>query len=152
MASPREVRLAARRDRSAPIVAALKPWLEAQLSHLSSGSRLAEHIRYALRHWDGLIRFLDDGRLELDTNPVENLIRPIALTRKNALFAGHEVGAENWALLASLLATCKLSAVDPAAYVAATLQAIVDGHPQSAIDDLTPWRFAPAAPPSSRAA
>ena len=149
---PPEVRLAARRDRSAPIVAALKPWLEAQLSHLSSGCRLAEHIRYALRHWDGLIRFLDDGRLKLDTNPVENLIRPIALTRKNALFAGHEVGAENWALLASLLATCKLSAVDPAAYVAATLQAIVDGHPQNAIDDLMPWRFAPAAPPSSRAA
>lgn len=149
---PPEVRLAARRDRSAPIVAALRPWLEAQLSHLSSGSKLAEHIRYALSHWEGLTRFLHDGRLELDTNPVENLIRPIALTRKNALFAGHEVGAENWALLASLLATCKLTAVDPAAYVAATLEAIVEGHPQSAIDDLMPWRFAQTTVPSSRAA
>ena len=149
---PPEVRLAARRDRSAPIVAALRPWLEAQLSHLSSGSKLAEHIRYALSHWEGLTRFLHDGRLELDTNPVENLIRPIALTRKNALFAGHEVGAENWALLASLLATCKLSAVDPAAYVAATLEAIVEGHPQSAIDDLMPWRFAQTTVPSSPAA
>ena len=58
---------------------------------------LATDIRYALSHWAGLTRFLDDGRLELDTNPVENTIRPVVLTRKNALFAGHEVGAENWA-------------------------------------------------------
>lgn len=149
---PPEIRLTARQASSAPIVAALRPWLEAQLSHLSKGSKPAEHIRYALGHWDGLTRFLGDGRLELDTNPVENLIRPIALTRKNALFAGHEVGAENWALLASLLATCKLNGVDPAAYVAATLRAIVDGHPQSRIDDLMPWRLAQATTLSSRAA
>ena len=64
-----------------------------------------------MAHWPGLIRFLDDATLELDTNPVENHIRPIALTRKNALFAGNEVGAENWAMLASLVATCKLSNV-----------------------------------------
>src|SRR5713226_6270424 len=67
---------------------------------LSSSSKLAEDIRYGLAHWEGLTRFLDDGRLELDTNPVENAIRPICLTRKNALFAGQDVGAENWALLA----------------------------------------------------
>ncbi|MBI3674363.1 MAG: transposase, partial [Rhizobiales bacterium] len=136
-----KVRLAARRAHSAAIVAALKPWFEAQLSLISSGSKLAEHIRYALGHWDGLTRFLDDGRLELDTNPVENLIRPIALTRKNALFAGHEVGAENWALLASLVATCKLNTIDPAAYIAATLSAIIEGHPKYRIDELMPWRF-----------
>ncbi len=78
---------------------------------------------------------------ELDTNPVENAIRPVALTRKNALFAGHEVGAENWALLASIVATCKLNDVNPAAYIVATLQTILDGHPQSRIEELTPWRF-----------
>lgn len=81
------------------MVAALKPWFEKQLSMISSGSTLAEDIRYALSHWQGLTRFLEDGRLELDTNPVENAIRPVCLTRKNALFARHEVGAENWALL-----------------------------------------------------
>ncbi len=64
----------------------------------------------------------------------------MALTRKNALFAGHEVGAENWALLASLVATCKLNGVDPVTYLAATLRAILDGHPQNRIDDLMPWR------------
>jgi hypothetical protein len=139
--APPAVRLAARQAHSAPIVAALKPWLEKQLSMISAGSRLATDIRYALDHWTGLTRFLEDGRLELDTNPVENAIRPVALTRKNALFAGHEVGAENWALLASLVATCKLNRVDPVAWIAATLQAILDGHPQSRIEDLMPWRF-----------
>jgi len=102
---------------------------------------LAEDIRYTLAHWPGLIRFLEDGTLELDTNPVENQIRPIALTRKNALFAGNEVGAENWAMLASLVATCKMSDVNPVDYLDATLRAILDGHPQSGIEDLMPWRF-----------
>ena len=64
-----------------------------------------------------------------------------ALTRKNALFAGHEVGAENWALLASIVATCKLNDVNPVAYLAETLRAIIDGHPQSQIEELMPWRF-----------
>ncbi len=136
-----EVRLAARRVASAQIVAALKPWLEAQLSRLPKGSQLATDIRYALGLWPGLTRFLEDGRLELDTNPVENQIRPIVLTRKNALFAGHEVGAENWALLASLVATCKMSSVDPVDYLTTTLRAILDGHPRSGIHDLMPWHF-----------
>jgi hypothetical protein len=77
----------------------------------------------------------------LDTNPVENQIRPIALTRKNTLFAGNEVGAETWAMLASLVATCKMSGVNPVDYLAGTLRAILDGHPQSRIEDLMPWRF-----------
>ena len=153
---PPEARRAARQA-SPPLLAALRPWLEAQPSHLSTGSKLGPaHPAHTLRHRNGLTRFLHDGRLELDTNPVETLIRPLATRRKTALFAGHEVGAENGAengaVLTSLLATCKLSGVDPAAHVAATLQAIVDGHPQSAVDDLTPWRFAHTTTPSSRAA
>jgi len=102
---------------------------------------MAEDIRYALGIWPGLTRFLEDGRLELDTNPVENQIRPIALTRKNALFAGHEVGAANWAMLASLIATCKMSDVNPIDYIARTLRAILDGHPRSRIEALMPWSF-----------
>ena len=94
-----------------------------------------------MAHWTGLIRFLDDGTLELDTNPVENQIRPVALTRKNALFAGNEVGAENWAMLASLVATCKMSDVNPVDYLAATKRDILDGHPQSGIEALMPWHF-----------
>jgi hypothetical protein len=134
------VRLAARREHAAPIISALKPWLETQLSRIPQKSQLAEDIRYTLGHWSGLVRFLEDGTLELDTNPVENQIRPIALTRKNALFAGNEIGAENWAMLASFVATCKLSGVNPVFYLAATLRAILNGHPRSRIEDLMPWR------------
>ena len=136
-----ETRLAARRDLSAPIVAAMKPWLETQLSRLSSGSKLAEHIRYTLGAWDGLVHFLDDGRLELDTNTIEDLIRPVALTRKNSLFVGHEIGAEHWELLASLVATCKINGVEPGAYMTATLVGIINGHPMKRIYDLMPWRL-----------
>lgn len=143
------IRLAARREHAAPVVAALKPWLKAQLSRIPQKSQLAEDIRYTLGIWPGLTRFLDDGILELDTNPVENQIRPIALTRKNALFAGNEVGAENWAMLASLVATCKMSGVNPVSYIADTLRAILDGHPKSRIEDLMPWHYAR---PSSLAA
>lgn len=146
-ASPGE-RLKARKEQAAPIVTAFRPWLEKQLSMISSSSTLAVDIRYALSHWTGLTRFLDDGRLELDTNPVENAIRPVALTRKNALFAGHEVGAENWALLASIVATCKLSDVNPVAYIAETLRAILDGHPQSCIGELMPWYFRTTSSPA----
>jgi transposase len=76
------VRLDTRREHTAPIIAALKPWLEAQLSGIPQKSQRAEDIRYTLGHWPDLIRFLDDDTLELDTNPVENQIRLIALTRK----------------------------------------------------------------------
>jgi transposase len=69
------------------------------------------------------------------------LLRPIALNRKNALFAGHDAGAENWATIASLIETCKLNAVDPLAYLTCTLSAIVNGHKQSQIYGLLPWNY-----------
>jgi len=137
-----EIRLKARRAHTAPVIEALKPWLETQLSRIPPKSRLAEDICYTLGLWPGLTRFLEDGTLEPDTNPVENQIRPVALTRKNALFAGNEIGAENWAMLASLVATCKMSDINPIDYLTATLQAILDGHPQNRIEELMPWNFA----------
>ena len=137
--SDQEARRAARQARSRPIVEALRPWLEAQLSRVSGKSRLAEAIRYTLKLWDGLTRFLDDGRIELDTNPVERAIRPIALTRKNALFAGSDNGAEHWAVISSLIETCKLNDLNPHSYLTGTLERILDGHPQSRIDELMPW-------------
>jgi transposase len=95
-----------RQERSRPIVAELEPWLREKLALLSQKSKLAQAIRYGLSHWDGLVRFLDDGRVEIDSNTVERSIRPLALTRKNALFAGSDGGAENWAVIASLIETC----------------------------------------------
>lgn len=135
------VRMATRREQSAPIVSALKPWLEIRLSRIPRDNPCWPRISATpSRDFPGLIHFLDDGRLEFDTNPVENQIRPIALTRKNALFAGNEIGAENWAMLASPVATCKMSGVNPVDYLAETLRAILDGHPGSRIEDLMPWR------------
>jgi transposase len=137
-----DARRAGRQKRSMPLVDDLRPWLERQLVRLSGRSRLAEAIRYMLKLWDGLVLFLDDGRLELDTNTVERAIRPIALGRKNALFAGSDRGGEHWATIASLIGTCRLNDVNPHAYLTDALECIVAGHPQSRIDDLLPWSYA----------
>jgi len=138
---PPETRRAIRQKLSRPLVEALRPWLEARLQEVSSTSELTRHIRYGLKRWEGLTRFLDDGRLEMDTNGVENAIRPVPLTRKNALFAGSDDGARTWARIASLIGTCKLNGVNPEAYIAATLRKILDQHMQSDIDSLMPWNF-----------
>jgi len=139
-------RRAARQERSRPIVDALAPWLREKLALISQKTKLAEAIRYALARWDGLTRFVDDGRIEIDSNVVERAIRPIALNRKNALFAGSDGGAENWAIVASLVETCKLNGVDPMAYLADVLTKIVEGHLASEIEQLMPWSYAaPAA-------
>jgi transposase len=138
---PADERRAERQERSKPIAQALEPWLRAKLEMVSQKSKLAEAIRYALARWDGLTRFLDDGRIEIDSNVVERSIRPIALNRKNALFAGSDGGAEHWAVLASLIETCKLNQVDPEAYLADVITRIVQGHPNSRLDELLPWAY-----------
>ena len=137
-------RRSVRQEKSRPIAEALKPWLTEKLSLISQKTKLAEAIRYALSRWEGLIRFIDDGRIEIDSNTVERSIRPIALNRKNALFAGSDGGGEHWAVIASLIETCKLNGVDPQAYLADILTRIVNGHPQARIDDLLPWNYTPA--------
>jgi transposase len=135
-------RRAVRQEKSKPLVLAFKSWLEQQLARVSAKATIAEDIRYALNHWDGLCRFLDDGRIELDTNIVERSIRPLVLNRKNALFAGHDQGAENWACIASLIETCKLHSVDPQAYIADVLTKLVNLWPASRLDELMPWAWA----------
>jgi transposase len=137
-----EERRAARQQRSKPLVLALKVWFEQQLTRVSAKAKIAEHLNYALNHWDGLTRFLDDGRIELDTNIVERSIRPIVLNRKNALFAGHDQGAENWACIASLIETCKLNGVEPQAYLTDVLTKLVNLWPASRLDELMPWAWA----------
>jgi len=89
-------RRSVRQQKSRQIVDALQPWLRAKLGLISQKSKLAEAIRYTLSRWEGLTRFIDDGRIELDNNTVERSSRPIALNRKNALFAGSDGGAEHW--------------------------------------------------------
>jgi transposase len=100
-------------------------------------------IRYALNHWQGLVLFLDDGRLELDTNTVERAMRPVALGRKNALFAGADSGGRHWATVASLIQTAKLNGIDPLAWLTDVLERIVSGRTkQNELHMLLPWNWA----------
>jgi transposase len=85
--------------------------------------------------------FLDDGRVEIDNNTVECAIRPIALNRKNAPFAGSDDRAEHWAVIASLIETCKLIEVEPHGYLADVITRIINGHPQSRLDEFVPWAY-----------
>jgi transposase len=130
-----------RQDRSRPIIDDLEPWLRAKLVLISQKTKLAEAIRYALWRWDGLTRFLDDGRIEIDSNVVERSIRPIALNRKNALFARSDGGCQHWAVIASLIETCKLNGIEPHAYLTDVITQFVNGHPNSRVDQLFPWAY-----------
>jgi transposase len=132
-------RRAVRQDRAKPVVEALKAWLLERLAEVSGKSVIAGAIRYALGLWDGLVRFLDDGRVEIDSNTVERSMRPIALNRKNALFAGSDEGGQNWALLASLIETCKLNRVNPQAWLTDVLSRLVNNWPNNRLDELMPW-------------
>ena len=138
-----DTRFTARQERSKPIIDQMKVWLRETRSRVSAKSPIGEALSYIAKHWEGLTVFLEDGRVELDSNSVERTIRPIALNRKNALFAGHEAGAQNWAILASMIETCKMNAVDPHAWLAHTLTAIASGHKQSNISSLMPWNYTP---------
>jgi transposase len=141
---PPDRRRAVRQARSAPLVEDFGAWLARIRARISAKSRLGQKLAYFANHWEGLCVFLDDGRVEIDSNAVENTIRPLSLQRKNALFAGHDEGAHGWARIASLIETCKLNGVDPLAYLTATLEAIAAGHPATLIDELMPWAFSPA--------
>ncbi len=140
-----EARRAVRQQKSKPLIGALKNWLEQILQQVPSGSSIAQAIRYGFNQWDGLLRFLDDGRIEIDSNTVERSMRPIALNRKNALFAGSDEGAENWAMLASLIETCKLHGINPQAYLTEVLTKLVNNWPNRRLGQLLPWIWAPEA-------
>jgi transposase len=132
-------RRAARQKHSKPIIDAFALWLAQHRARVSAKSPTGEALKYIAKYWDGLILFLSDGRIEIDNNTVERTIRPIALNRKNALFAGHDAGAQNWAVIASLIETCKLNGIEPHGYLSAVLTAIARGHKQTDINALLPW-------------
>jgi transposase len=133
-------RRSVRQARTAFLMVELKGRLDSTLAMISTQSSLAKAIRYSLGHWAGLTLFLEDGRLEVDSNTVERSMRPIALGRRNSLFAGDDGGAESWAILASLLQTAKLNEVDPYTWLNDTLERIVSGTVKShELDQLLAW-------------
>jgi transposase len=138
--SPPERRLAVRQAQSRPRFDALRKWLDVTLTELPRKSGTAEVIRYALARWQALGRFIDDGTIEIDNNAAERSIRPIAIGRKNWLFAGSDKGGERAAGILSLIETAKLGGIDPEAYLRTVLTKIAD-HPITRIDELLPWKL-----------
>ncbi|MBB3359580.1 MULTISPECIES: IS66 family transposase [unclassified Novosphingobium] len=128
-----------RNERSRVIIDDLHRHLEARACQVSAKAKLGEAIRYALTRWEGLSRFLDDGRIDLDSNSVERSIRPLALNRKNALFAGSDEGGDNWAVIATLIENCKLSGINPHTWLTKTLTKLANGHPANSVGQLMPW-------------
>jgi transposase len=138
-----------RDKRSRPLLGSLKQWLEETLVKLSRKSDTALAVRYALGRWEALLRYCDDGQLEIDNNAAERALRAVALGRKNYLFAGSDRGGESAAAIYSLIGTAKLNGIDPEAYLRNLLSSIAD-HPINRIEDLLPWNFARNAAKHSR--
>jgi len=137
-----EHRRQARQERSRPIVEGLHEWLLDHVERVSGASDLAKAMRYAIRHWPGLVAFLDDGRIEMDTNVVERAIRPHTLTRKNALFAGSDGGARHWSIAMTLIQTAKLNGVEPMAWLTDVLERVVSGSTKIRdLHTLLPWNW-----------
>jgi len=138
-----ETRRAARQNRAVPILDALRDWLTAQRRRLSSKNALAKAIQYALSRWEALTRYAGDGRLAIDNNVAERALRGIAITRKNFLFLGSDVGGERAAILYTVLESAKLNGLDPQTWLADVIDRMANGHPINRLSELLPWNWKP---------
>jgi transposase len=138
---PPSVRKAARMEKAKPKLDALAAWFDEQLKLIPGKSELAKAIRYARSRWEALTRYCAGGRLEISNNAAENAIRPLALGRKNWLFAGSDAGGERAAIFYTLIRSAKLNGIEPEAYLREVLTRIGE-HPVNAIDVLLPWNIA----------
>ncbi|MEB3422104.1 IS66 family transposase [Salipiger marinus] len=135
-------RLTVRRAESVVLMANLKQQLGEIRDAVSSQSSIGKAAAYTLKHWQGLTLFLQDGQVEVDSNIVERAIKPVCLTRKNALFVGSARGGESWAVLASLVNTCKMNDIDPETWLSDVLERIVSGRTTiNRPDELLPWTW-----------
>ncbi len=137
---PPDHRLRIRQAEALPLLLDLKAWLEATRTRLPGRSDVASAIRYALSRWAALVRYVEDGTIAIDNNPVERAMRPVALGRKNWLFAGSDAGGERAAAIYSLIGTAKLNGLDPEAYLRHVIGCIAD-HPVNRVDELLPWNI-----------
>lgn len=148
---PPDERREIRQARARPLLDSMHEWLQATLAKLSKKSAVAAAIGYALGRWPALVRYCDDGLLEIDNNAAERALRAVALGRKNYLFAGSDAGGERAAALYSLIGSAKLNGLDPEAYLRDVLTRIAD-HPVSHIEELLPWDLTAGTAAASTAA
>jgi transposase len=139
-----EARVALRQARAKPIFDDLEAWLHAQLPKISGKSPLAQAIRYALGRIPKARPYLENGHLELDNNTAERAVKPVAIGRKNWMFAGSQGGGKAMAIAFTLIETAKLNDVDPQAWLTWVLAQIAD-HKITRLDELLPWRYAATA-------
>jgi transposase len=142
---PADERRQARTTRARPLLESLHEWLQSTLAVVSRKSEIAAAIRYALGRWRALLRFSENGSIEIDNNAAERALRAVALGRKNYLFAGSDSGGERAAAVYSLIGTAKLNGLDPEAYLRKVLQRIAE-HPINRIEELLPWSISASLP------
>jgi len=133
-----EQRQRIRSERAQPLLNALHVWLRQCMEKLFQKSDVARAIHYALELWPSLLRYVNDGRLEIDNNAAERSLRAVALGRKNYLFQGSYAGGEYAAAMYTLIGTAKLNDLDPEAYLSYVLSRIAD-HPINRLEELFPW-------------
>ena len=138
---PAEQRWRERQARSKPLLDAFREWAEGQRRRLSAKAPLGKAFQYALSRWDALTRYVEDGRLSIDNNLSERLLRGVAVSRKNFLFLGSDRGGQRAAAIYTIVESAKLNKLDPEAYLAAVLDRLARGHPINRIDELLPWNF-----------
>ena len=137
-----------RQEQAQPLLDSMHDWLRQTRMMVANGGGLARAIDYSLKRWAALSRYSTDGRFPIDNNPVENIIRPIALGRRNWLFTGSERAGKRAAAIQSLLGTAKLNGLDPAAWLRDTLEKLPTCL-NSEIDSLLPLRIEPLHPSMS---
>jgi hypothetical protein len=130
-------RKALRQENALPVLQQLHAWLKENITQVLPKSAIGIAIAYTLHLWPRLVRYLEDGRYEIDNNLIENSIRPVALGRKNYLFAGSHEGAQRAAIMYSFLGTCKINNIEPFEWLSTVLKRIPD-HSIQRLEELLP--------------
>ena len=133
-----EVRQAMRQEHAVPLLAELHGWMVQVRTQVENGSALAKALNYALNRWEALVRYTEDGHLEIDNNIAERSVRGSCVGKKNYLFFGSDSGGERAAIAYSLIETCKLNHIDPQRYLQYVLERIAD-HQINRVEELLPW-------------